>query len=141
MASPWTRLALAALALASAVHARLPDGRAHGNTPRPPAVPPLAADNVAVTDVSGAALPPLNTTYFFDQLIDHTNPSLGTFKQRFWHTWEWYEAGEDVATAFLDMDVYSLRVRSQAGLSCCSHPAKPTQRVCYTCPSTTYHPV
>jgi hypothetical protein len=29
----------------------------------------------------------------FDQLIDHNNPSRGTFKQRFWHTWEFYEPG------------------------------------------------
>jgi len=38
-------------------------------------------------------LPPYNTTFLFDQLIDHNNPSLGTFKQRFWHTWEFYESG------------------------------------------------
>jgi len=44
-------------------------------------------------DRNGTELPPLNTTYYFDQLIDHTNPSLGTFKQRYWHTWEFYEAG------------------------------------------------
>ncbi|KAI1784395.1 serine carboxypeptidase S28-domain-containing protein [Ganoderma leucocontextum] len=27
------------------------------------------------------------------QLIDHTNPSLGTFKQRYYHTYEFYEPG------------------------------------------------
>lgn len=75
------------------VHARLPDGRAHGNIPPSPAVPKIVADDTPLTTVSGAALPPLNTTYYFDQLIDHTNPSLGTFKQRYWHTWEWYEEG------------------------------------------------
>lgn len=32
-------------------------------------------------------------SYYFDQLIDHTNPSLGTFKQRYWHTWEFYKPG------------------------------------------------
>lgn len=79
--------------LALGAHAQLSDGRAHANMARRPSVPQVTADNVPLTDVTGAALPPLNTTYFFDQLIDHTNPSLGTFKQRFWHTWEWYEPG------------------------------------------------
>jgi pimeloyl-ACP methyl ester carboxylesterase len=46
-----------------------------------------------VTSRNGTVLPPYNHTYFFDQLIDHNNPSLGTFKQRFWHTWEFYEPG------------------------------------------------
>ncbi|KZT71695.1 hypothetical protein DAEQUDRAFT_723773 [Daedalea quercina L-15889] len=46
-----------------------------------------------VVDRNGTELPPLNTTYYFDQLIDHNDPSLGTFKQRYWHTWEWYGTG------------------------------------------------
>ena len=67
----------------------------NANLPRPPAVPPVTGpDGPVYHTVSGAALPPLNTTYYFDQLIDHTNPKLGTFKQRYWHTWEWYEQGE-----------------------------------------------
>lgn len=87
--------AVALLSLAVAVSARLPDGRAHGNLPRAPAVPVVTADNVLLTDpATGATLPPLNTTYFFDQLIDHTNPRLGTFKQRYWTTWNFYEKGE-----------------------------------------------
>ena len=45
-------------------------------------------------DRNGTELPPLNATYYFDQLIDHNNPSLGTFKQRYWHTWEFYGPGE-----------------------------------------------
>ncbi|KAH9920151.1 peptidase S28 [Fomitopsis serialis] len=49
--------------------------------------------DAAIVDRNGTELPPLNTTYYFDQLIDHTNPSLGTFKQRYWHTWEFYETG------------------------------------------------
>ena len=52
-----------------------------------PSVPPMNAH-------TGETLPPLNTTYYFDQLVDHTNPSLGTFKQRYWHTWEWYKPGD-----------------------------------------------
>ncbi|TFY82703.1 hypothetical protein EWM64_g1305 [Hericium alpestre] len=55
------------------LHAILPEPREHART--------------------GSTLPPLNTTYYFDQLIDHTNPGLGTFKQRYWHTWEFYEPG------------------------------------------------
>lgn len=80
-------------ALSLTVHARLPDGRPSGNFPRPPSVPLVEADPTPVADLNGRTLPPLNTTYFFDQLIDHNNPGLGTFKQRFWHTWEWYEPG------------------------------------------------
>lgn len=83
--------AIAALPLA--VHARLRDGRPNGNFPRPPEVPRVQADSAPVVDVNGQTLPPLTTTYFFDQLIDHNNPGRGTFKQRFWHTWEWYKPG------------------------------------------------
>ena len=65
------------------------------NFPRPPVVPLITAPDEPVVSVqTGATLPPLNTTYYFDQLIDHTDPSLGTFKQRYWHTWEWYEEGQ-----------------------------------------------
>lgn len=92
----WT-LALAALfaAAAPASLARLADGRAHANAIRRPSVPMINADDVHPTHaVSGAALPPLNTTYLFDQLIDHNNPKLGTFKQRFWMSWEFFEPGQ-----------------------------------------------
>ncbi|KAF8876907.1 peptidase S28 [Mucidula mucida] len=34
-----------------------------------------------------------NTTYWFDQLIDHSNPSLGTFKQRYFFSGEFYKPG------------------------------------------------
>ena len=46
-----------------------------------------------VTDVNGHEIPPYNTTYFFDQLIDHNDPSKGTFKVRYWTTWEYYKPG------------------------------------------------
>ncbi|KAI0774601.1 peptidase S28 [Fomes fomentarius] len=71
------------------------DGRVHGNFPRRPSVPvvPIPSDAAPVTSRDGTQLPPYNTTYYFDQLIDHNNPGLGTFKQRFWHTYEWYERG------------------------------------------------
>ncbi|KAI0666133.1 peptidase S28 [Trametes maxima] len=38
-------------------------------------------------------LAPLSTIYYFDQLIDHENPSLGTFKQRYWFNYQQYEPG------------------------------------------------
>lgn len=35
----------------------------------------------------------LTTVYYFDQLIDHNDPSLGTFQQRYWMDWEFYAPG------------------------------------------------
>ena len=58
-----------------------------------PLSPPVPARTGPVTDRNGATLPPFNTIFEFDQLIDHNNPSAGTFKQRFWHTYEFYEKG------------------------------------------------
>lgn len=92
--------------------ARLPDGRAHGNVPPRPTVPKITANDAPMTDVTGAALPPLNTTYYFDQLIDHTNPKLGTFKQRFWHTWEWYEEGARFYSVCMHICAESVRIRT-----------------------------
>lgn len=67
---------------------RLPRGR--------PTIPHVSGPSKSPTNNvhTGESLPPLDTIYYFDQLIDHTNPSLGTFKQRYWHTWEWYKTGE-----------------------------------------------
>ncbi|KAL1743373.1 serine carboxypeptidase S28-domain-containing protein [Schizophyllum fasciatum] len=42
---------------------------------------------------NGTELSPYATVYYFDQLIDHDKPDLGTFKQRYWHTAEYYEEG------------------------------------------------
>ncbi|KDQ15604.1 hypothetical protein BOTBODRAFT_624461 [Botryobasidium botryosum FD-172 SS1] len=50
----------------------------------------------------GVQLPPHNTVYTFDQFIDHQtercppftgNPSLGTFKERYFFSYEFYEKG------------------------------------------------
>ncbi|KAI0309586.1 serine carboxypeptidase S28-domain-containing protein [Amylostereum chailletii] len=74
----------------------LPDGRTNANTPPLPLPPPVSAgdDHAQVIHANtGAVLPPLNTTYYFDQLIDHDDPGLGTFKQRYWTTWNFYEPG------------------------------------------------
>ncbi|KAJ7500042.1 hypothetical protein FB451DRAFT_1430813 [Mycena latifolia] len=46
-----------------------------------------------VTSRNGTILPPYNATYYFQQLIDHNNPSLETFTQCYWHTYEMYEPG------------------------------------------------
>ena len=93
MPSPW-KVASVLLPLIAAAQAVLPDPRLHAPTIRRPSVPIVTADSsVQLTDVKGDALPPLNTVYTFDQLIDHNNPSLGTFQQRYWTTWEFYEAG------------------------------------------------
>ena len=74
---------------------KIPDGRLHANTPPRPGIPRIAAPTGPVVHASSAAtLPPYNTTYYFDQLIDHNDPSLGTFKQRYYHTWEFYESGK-----------------------------------------------
>ena len=77
------------------VSARLPDGRPHGNMLRPANIPlvSLPSPVTPVTSRNGTVLPPYTTTYLFDQLIDHNQPSRGTFKQRFWHTYEFYEPG------------------------------------------------
>lgn len=88
-------LSLGTLVLAQLVGAVLPDGRMHGNMISRPFIPKVAFEksSVPVTSRNGTVLPPYDTTYEFDQLIDHNNPSLGTFKQRFWHTYEFYEPG------------------------------------------------
>ncbi|KAF9556830.1 hypothetical protein CPC08DRAFT_74131 [Agrocybe pediades] len=86
---------LAFAASLSVAYARLPDGRLNGNFRRPATAPivPLPNPDAPVISRNGTVLPPYTTVFFFDQLIDHNNPSLGTFKQRFWHTWEFYEEG------------------------------------------------
>ena len=58
-----------------------------------PTIPMVKISDGRVMSRNGTKIPSLNSTYYFDQLIDHTNPGLGIFKQRYWHTWEWYEPG------------------------------------------------
>ncbi|KAH9943173.1 peptidase S28 [Epithele typhae] len=95
------KLAIAALLVAAALEgaaakiARRSDGRIHANMPPRPSVPIVEIETAAapVTSRNGTTLPPYSTTYYFDQLIDHNNPSLGTFQQRYWHTYEFYETG------------------------------------------------
>ncbi|KZV68146.1 peptidase S28 [Peniophora sp. CONT] len=59
--------------------------------PHPPALD--AGEAHGLLDTNGNALPPLYTVYYFDQLIDHNDPSKGTFQQRYWMTWNFYKAG------------------------------------------------
>ena len=58
-----------------------------------PAIPKISVSNHSVMSPNGIALPPLTTVYYFDQLTDHNNPSLGTFQQRYWMDREFYETG------------------------------------------------
>jgi pimeloyl-ACP methyl ester carboxylesterase len=37
--------------------------------------------------------PSLKTVYLFDQYVDHNDHTQGTFKQRYWVSWEFYEPG------------------------------------------------
>ncbi|RXW23935.1 hypothetical protein EST38_g1914 [Candolleomyces aberdarensis] len=46
-----------------------------------------------VVDVNGNTIPGYDVVYEFDQLIDHNNASRGTFKTRYYHTWEYYREG------------------------------------------------
>ncbi|KAJ2923416.1 hypothetical protein H1R20_g13679, partial [Candolleomyces eurysporus] len=46
-----------------------------------------------VADVNGNTIPDYDVLYEFDQLIDHNNASRGTFKMRYYHTWEYYREG------------------------------------------------
>ncbi|QRV75298.1 Serine carboxypeptidase S28 [Ceratobasidium sp. AG-Ba] len=66
-------------------------------TPPRPSVPKAEAPSTLPVHSSAngttQVLPPYDTIYYFDQLIDHHNPSLGTFKQRYYFTYEFYQAG------------------------------------------------
>ncbi|KAG8750277.1 hypothetical protein FRC12_012959 [Ceratobasidium sp. 428] len=65
-------------------------------TPPRPSVPKAEAPTtlpVRSSNGTTQVLPPYDTIYYFDQLIDHHNPSLGTFKQRYYFTYEFYQAG------------------------------------------------
>ncbi|KAF6762003.1 serine carboxypeptidase S28-domain-containing protein [Ephemerocybe angulata] len=76
--------------------AKFREDRVHGNMRRMPDIPVVslgARASAPVMASDGTELPDYNTVYYFDQLIDHNRPSLGTFKQRYWHTWEYYQPG------------------------------------------------
>ncbi|KAH7925534.1 peptidase S28 [Leucogyrophana mollusca] len=90
MAPSWlSKFLLATLLSTSIAEAAISTSPWRG-LPRLPRVD-VAERSLARPD--GTELPSLATVYQFDQLIDHTNPKLGTFKQRFWMNWEFYEKG------------------------------------------------
>jgi hypothetical protein len=91
----FVRFALSLFITLRLAVAILPDGRLHANYMHKPRLPLIEVPSDGpVISYNGTELPPYNTTYYFDQLIDHDNPELGTFKQRYWHTYEFYQPGE-----------------------------------------------
>lgn len=90
--SHWQSLSLLVF-LADIVLALLPDGRLHGNMRPLPGFPLLDIQDDTLLNNT------YNTTYYFDQLIDHENPSLGTFKQRYWTSSEYYSKGGPIVLA------------------------------------------
>lgn len=49
-------------------------------------------------DTAGEVTTPLINAAVFEQLIDHNNPSLGTFQQRYWYSTEsWKGQGSPVS--------------------------------------------
>jgi hypothetical protein len=80
---------LAALFFIFFADAAIPNAMLRGR----PVIPQIPIPERSVTSPNGTALPPLTTVYCFDQLIDHNNPSLGTFQQRYWMDWEFYADG------------------------------------------------
>lgn len=89
----WTPALATIFAAVSASLAQRADSHPYPNIIPRPLVPFINADHLNLTDVNGVPMPPLDTIYHFDQLVDHQNPQLGTFKQRFWMTWEFYIPG------------------------------------------------
>jgi hypothetical protein len=81
--------AVTLLLLAGVAQAAIPNAMLRGMH----SLPKVLVPEHSITSPNGTALPPLTTVYYFDQLIDHDNPGLGTFKQRYWMNWEFYEPG------------------------------------------------
>lgn len=82
-------IVLAALLSITLANATVRNTMLHGR----PGIPKIPVPERSVTSTNGTALPSLTTVYYFDQLIDHNNPNLGTFQQRYWMNWEFYECG------------------------------------------------
>lgn len=82
-------LAFVVVVLAVYAHAAIPTAMHRAI----PAVPPINAPEGPIYAQNGTRLPPLTTVYTFNQLKDHTNPGLGTFSQRYWMNWQYYNPG------------------------------------------------
>ncbi|KAG1723677.1 peptidase S28 [Suillus lakei] len=81
--------ALTSLLLAGVARAAIPNAMLRGM----PSLPKIPVPEHSITSPNGTVLPNVTTTYYFNQLIDHNNPGLGTFQQRYWMNWEFYEPG------------------------------------------------
>jgi hypothetical protein len=81
--------ALMSLLLTSVAQAAIPNAMLRGMH----SLPKISVPERSRTSLNGTALPPITTVYYFDQLIDHNNAELGTFQQRYWMNWEFYEPG------------------------------------------------
>jgi hypothetical protein len=57
--------------------------------PSPPKQPPILFGD----DFAGHRAAVTIGPYFFDQVLDHSNPSLGTFQQRYWFYEDYYRQG------------------------------------------------
>ncbi|KAG1833222.1 peptidase S28 [Suillus subalutaceus] len=84
--------ALTLLLLAVVARAAIPNTMLRGmqSLPKIP-VPQRSITSPSVTALPG--VPNITTVYYFDQLIDHNNPGLGTFQQRYWMNREFYKPG------------------------------------------------
>ncbi|KAJ7454756.1 peptidase S28 [Mycena latifolia] len=80
LALSWIACALVPLAVA----------RPPGGLPIPKQ-PPFSFTESQAASLTPAATAP--TAYFFDQILDHSNPSLGTFPQRYWFYDGYYKQG------------------------------------------------
>lgn len=85
------------LSVASATNKHRPKTKGHN---KPLLLPPIPVahvealtQNTPVVSRNGTQLPPYSQEFYFHQLIDHNNPDAGTFQQRYWHTYEFYEPG------------------------------------------------
>lgn len=91
-----TALLIAALSVCGSVTAL---SKRSGRETRLPLLAPVPVEspNYTPTDPAGNDLPPFDTFYYFDQLIDHEDPSLGTFEQRYYFTAQYYQKGGPIS--------------------------------------------
>lgn len=86
------------LASVPLIYALVPKGFNNRGLPPQPLAPAVSASDERLhrafrTAYTNEEHPSLDTVYLFDQYIDHNDLTLGTFKQRFWVSWEYYEPG------------------------------------------------
>lgn len=95
-------LSICALFLASGVPALA--RRRIRALPVPPKVSASQPSSTVKALATNSSIPPYDTWYYFNQLVDHNNPSAGTFVQRYYHTWEYYELGGQLFFLFHDIE-------------------------------------